>query len=81
MNTSYKIIGQNIKAARESTRLTQTQSAKMLDMSPLYYDRIERGERPVTLPQLATIAELFGVSTGALLTGCLTIESLTIESH
>lgn len=74
MNTSYKIIGQNIKAARESKRLTQAQSAKMLDMSPLYYDRLERGEHPVTLPQLATMAEIFGVSTGTLLTGCITME-------
>ncbi|NKU87659.1 helix-turn-helix domain-containing protein [Rhodococcus hoagii] len=40
---------------------TQEEVAAALDMSPSTYSRLERGERPVTNGDTATLASLFGI--------------------
>ncbi len=75
MRVSYKVIGRNIRAARMEAGLTQEQTAELLKMSQLHFGRLERGERPASLEQIANIAAELHVSTGTLLKGCVMGES------
>ena len=61
MLVSYKTIGQNIRAARKAAGLTQEQVAERLRMSQLHFGRLERGERPASLEQLAQVAGVLQV--------------------
>lgn len=75
MRVSYKVIGRNIRAARMEAGLTQEQTAELLKMSQLHFGRLERGERPASLEQIANIAAELHVSTVMLLKGCVMGES------
>ncbi|MBM4516037.1 helix-turn-helix domain-containing protein [Rhodococcus hoagii] len=46
---------------RTKKGFTQEEVAAALDMSPSTYSRLERGERPVTNGDTATLASLFGI--------------------
>ena len=74
---SYKVIGRNIRQARAHAGLTQEQTAERLHISQLHFGRLERGERPASLEQLARIAQVLGVSTASLLSGCTQEEVFT----
>ena len=75
MRVSYKTIGRNIRSARLDANLTQEQTAEKLKISQLHFGRLERGERPASLEQLAHIASVLGVSTTSLLNGCIMDET------
>lgn len=77
MLVSYKTIGQNIRSARKESGLTQEQIAEKLRMSQLHFGRLERGERPASLEQLAQIAQALCVPLAALLHGCVIEEDFT----
>lgn len=81
MRVSYKVIGRNIRAARMEANLTQEQTAELLKMSQLHFGRLERGERPASLEQIACIAAELGVPTAVLLKGCVTGESFETEPN
>ena len=69
MNVSFKVIGRNLRQIRLNNKLTQEQAAEILNISLLHYGRLERGERAVSLVQLARIAELLNTSIEALMFG------------
>lgn len=71
MLVSYKTIGRNIKAARTEAGLTQEQTAELLKISQLHFGRLERGERPASLEQLAQISRVLHVPVSSLLNGCI----------
>ena len=75
MLVSYKTIGQNIRAVRKAAGLTQEQVAERLRMSQLHFGRLERGERPASLEQLAQVAGVLQVSLASLLNGSVLEES------
>ncbi|MBP3656419.1 MAG: helix-turn-helix transcriptional regulator [Clostridia bacterium] len=77
MLVSHKTIGRNIRSARQSAGLTQEQTAERLRISQLHFGRLERGERPASLEQLAQIAGVLGVTTASLLNGCVMDEQFT----
>ncbi len=79
MRVSYKVIGRNIRAARMEAGLTQEQTAELLRMSQLHFGRLERGERPASLEQIANIAAELHVSTVTLLKGCVMGESFETQ--
>lgn len=79
MIVSYKTIGQNIRAARKDASLTQEQIAERLKMSQLHFGRLERGERPASLEQLAQIAQTLRVPLASLLNGCVVEENFASE--
>ena len=80
MLISYKTIGRNIRAARKVICQTQEQVAKQLGISLLHYGRLERGERPASLEQLAAISMTLGASLPALLSGCIEGESFGAQT-
>lgn len=75
---SFKVIGRNIRKARVKADLTQEQTAEKLRISQLHFGRLERGDRPASLEQLANIARVLGVPTSDLLAGCI-IEDSFVE--
>lgn len=77
MIVSYKTIGLNIRAARREAGLTQEQMAEKLRMSQLHFGRLERGERPASLEQLAQIAQALHVPLASLLNGCVAREDFS----
>ena len=60
----------NIRTARKESGLTQAQMAEKLDISELYYGRLERGESCISLQRLAQIADALDVSAYSLLDCC-----------
>lgn len=79
MLVSYKTIGSNIRGARKHAGLTQEQAAEILKMSPLHFGRLERGERPASLEQLAHIAQSLRVPLSSLLNGCVMEEDFSVR--
>ena len=79
MYVSFKVIGSHIRDARKAKGLTQEQFAELLGLSTLHYGRLERGDRPASLEQIARIADELGISTLSLLSGSLTHEPLSAE--
>ena len=77
---SYKVIGRNIRKARVQANLTQEQTAEKLRISQLHFGRLERGDRPASLEQLANIAQVLGVPTAELLAGCIIEESFVVQA-
>lgn len=77
MKVSYTAIGRNIRAARNKARLTQAQMAERLGMSVLHYGRLERGNRNISLDQLAAISVILQVPVAELLRGMSTEAVLT----
>lgn len=75
MLVSYRTIGLNIREARKEAGLTQEQIAEKLKMSQLHFGRLERGERPASLEQIAQIALTLNVSLASLLNGCVVEEN------
>lgn len=71
MYVSFNIIGRNIKQARKAAHLTQEQAAERVGLSALHYGRIERGQRQVSLKQLARIRTALGTPFEALLADCI----------
>ena len=55
-------IGENVKRLRQQHGLLQKQVAEALDVHPANYNRIEKGERQLTLDMLLKAAKLFGLS-------------------
>jgi transcriptional regulator with XRE-family HTH domain len=61
-----KIVGALVRRARLRSGLTQTQAAAVLGCSAAEFDRHERGEVGLSLPQLEVLAYLFNVPLRAL---------------
>lgn len=80
MLISYKTIGRNIRSARKALALTQEQAAGLLEISLLHYGRLERGERPASLEQLAAISMALKTTLPALLSGCIEGESFGAQT-
>lgn len=79
MEVSYKTIGSNIRKARKAMHLTQAQTAEKLGMSPLHYGRLERGDRNVSLAQLAQAASVLHTPFHALLAGSVADENGIVQ--
>lgn len=79
MIVSYKTIGHNIRIARKDAGLTQEQIAEKLKMSQLHFGRLERGERPASLEQIAQIAQVLHVPLSQLLNGCVVEEDFAVK--
>ena len=63
----YQQIGKRIKRCRAAAGITQEKLAELLDVSPGYISRVERGTRWVNLERLSEIAALLGVPITSLL--------------
>jgi transcriptional regulator with XRE-family HTH domain len=62
-----KSIGEAARAARERMGFNQSQVARMADLAPQVYGRIERGQMFPAVPTLRRICLALGISADALL--------------
>lgn len=53
--------GARLRRLREDRRLTQAALARMLEISPSYLNQMEHDARPLTVPVLLRLTEVFGV--------------------
>jgi transcriptional regulator with XRE-family HTH domain len=64
-----KRIGDEIRKARKAQRLTQADVAERVGISVEFFARLERGEQTPSVPTLAALMRLLGVSADAALGG------------
>ena len=69
MALDYAIIGERLKKARTSRKLTQEQLAEKLDVSVAFLSRAERGNVKMNLTRLTQICDILDISIGYILTG------------
>lgn len=62
-------IGEQIKAAREQTRMTQEQMAERIEVSPQFVSDLERGVVGISLTTLKRVCTVLGVSSDQILFG------------
>ena len=62
-------IGEQIKTARERSKMTQEQFAERIDVSPQYVSDLERGVVGVSIATLKRICTVLGVSSDQILFG------------
>ena len=70
--------GEQIKLAREQSKLTQEQFAERIDVSPQYISDLERGVVGVSVATLKRICTVLGVSSDQILFGKQTENRATI---
>ena len=66
-NHTATIIGQQIRKARQSAKLSQKDAARRASISPSYFNMIENGQRQVAGQLLQTISDVLGVEPAQLL--------------
>lgn len=69
MAIDYSIMGERLKKARLSKKLTQEDLAEEMDVSVAFLSRIERGKSPINLKRLNQLCSLLDVSEGYILSG------------
>jgi len=69
MALDYSIIGERLKKARKTKKLTQEQLAEKIDVSVAFLSRVERGDIKVNLSRLNQICDLLDISMSYILTG------------
>ncbi|MFI6307598.1 short-chain fatty acyl-CoA regulator family protein [Amycolatopsis thailandensis] len=55
--------GARLRQLREDRSMTQSELARLLEISPSYVNQLEHNGRPLTLPVLLKLTETFGVDT------------------
>ncbi len=68
MSDPCKLFGQKVRAARKSLGWSQEELAHASDLDRTYIGGIERGERNVSIVNIAKIANALGVSAASLIT-------------
>ncbi len=71
LSNTAKILGERMKKARKSKRLTQKLAAEILGVHPTTIARYENGSREPDMDTILKIAEMYDVSVNYLLTGLL----------
>jgi transcriptional regulator with XRE-family HTH domain len=56
------VIGKAARAAREQLGLTQAEVAELMDLSPIVYNRLERGRMLPSVPTLVRLCETLKAS-------------------
>lgn len=69
MAIDYSLIGERLKKARLSKKLTQEQLAEKMEVSVAFLSRVERGSSHINLNRLTEICSILGVSEGYILSG------------
>lgn len=73
MALDYKTIGERLKKARLSKKLTQEDVSEKMDLSVAFLSRIECGTAFINLKRLDELCTILGVSKGYILDGTCSI--------
>lgn len=74
MSIEYKVIGRNIRAARDAKKMTQEAVAEAIDMSLQHFGKMERGNRTINLQRLGQLSILLDVPLESLVSGCVIVD-------
>lgn len=74
-------VGEQIKKARESAKVTQEQFAEAIDVSPQYISDLERGVVGASLSTIRRICTTLHISSDQILFGMLPIERTAVISE
>ena len=66
MSLSQEVLGRRLAHARETAGLTQVQVGQYLKMPREYVSYVEHGRRPIQIPVLQQLADLYGIHMGQL---------------
>ena len=66
MSLSQEALGRRLAHAREAAGLTQVQVGQYLKMPREYVSYVEHGRRPIQIPVLQQLADLYGIHMGRL---------------
>lgn len=69
MNDVLHDIGERLKKHRKANNLTQSETAKLLEMSLNFYGDIERGKCRLSIEKIILVYERLGIDPTYLLTG------------
>lgn len=61
-NSLAVVVGQNIYRLRKKSGMTQAQLSELLDITPAFLSRVERGEKMVSTNVLQALTDVFRVS-------------------
>ena len=67
MALNYLILGKKIQTLRSERKISQIRFAEMIDKSPTFVSRMERGLKRPSLETLVTIAQILEVTLDSLL--------------
>ena len=70
---NYKMLGERIRAERQTLKMTQENFAEKANLSISFLGQIERGERKPSLETVVAIANSLGVTVDQLLSDSYTI--------
>jgi transcriptional regulator with XRE-family HTH domain len=76
----YAAMGERIRRARESERLTQEQLAEICSLSVAHMGHIERGTRPPSLEAVVRISKSLSVGMDYLLTDSFTADDVLLSN-
>lgn len=79
MAIDYSLVGERLKQARLSKKLTQEDLAEQLDVSVAFLSRIECGTSHVNLKRLNQLCSLLDVSEGYILSGTSDLSDRYLE--
>jgi len=80
----YSTIASNIKKLRKFHDLTQVEMAKLLDIEPQYYARLERGDDPdrkFTLEKVIIVCSIFRVTPNDIITKLPNVTPITERNY
>lgn len=80
----YSTIASNIKKLRKFHYLTQVEMAKLLNIEPQYYARLERGDDPdrkFTLEKVIMVCSIFRVTPNDIITKLPSVEPVTERNY
>ena len=81
MATDFNIIGERIKTARKSKKMTQQDLAEKLGVSIAFLSRVERGNSQINLKRISQICAILGISEGELLNGTSSTSTSYLDSE
>ena len=72
-------IGELLRRQRKKLKMTQEDTAELLEMSTTFYGEIERGNKRLSIEKILLVYERMGLDPTYLLTGELTSDKTVVE--
>ena len=72
-------IGERLRRQRKKLKMTQEDTAELLEMSTTFYGEIERGNKRLSIEKILLVYERMGLDPTYLLTGELTSDKTVVE--
>lgn len=72
-------IGERLRRQRKQMKMTQEETAELLEMSTTFYGEIERGNKRLSIEKILLVYDRMGLDPTYLLTGDLPADKMVVE--